>query len=138
MGNKTSRATETVGVSYLINEDKYIARLKAKELKKHKRCKTYEEAVACRKAFEKELKDIRDKGKIKDKHSLCDDNCKDCVYTGILHWATGKGRGIPFCNYAVLEQRTRPCQAGSNCTVKIKGDNIKFQKRLQSTNSLFV
>lgn len=50
--------------------------------------------------------------------SVCDSYCKGCIYSG-------KSQGLPCCRYVFVEDKLRPCPAGTGCTVKLTNKDVK-------------
>ena len=50
--------------------------------------------------------------------SVCDNYCKGCIYSG-------KSQGLPCCRYVFVEDKLRPCPAGTGCTVKLTNKDVK-------------
>lgn len=49
------------------------------------------------------------------KHALCDERCKDCMYSFKLNISGIEGNGVA-CGYAAVEEEIRGCPAGKHCT----------------------
>ena len=54
--------------------------------------------------------------------SVCDSYCKGCIYKGIINGVT------PWCKYVFMEDKLRPCPAGTGCTVKMTARDLKLLK----------
>ena len=51
--------------------------------------------------------------------SVCDSYCKNCIYVGKASWHT------LCCRYVFVEDKLRPCPAGTGCTVKMTDQEVK-------------
>ena len=54
--------------------------------------------------------------------SICDSYCKGCIYKGIINGVT------PWCKYVFMEDKLRPCPAGTGCTAKMTARDLKLLK----------
>ena len=50
--------------------------------------------------------------------SICDSYCRGCIYSG-------KSQGLPCCQYVFMEDKLRPCPAGTGCTVRITNQEVR-------------
>ena len=51
--------------------------------------------------------------------SVCDNYCKGCIYLGKING------NAPCCQYVFMEDKLRPCPAGTGCTVRITNQEAK-------------
>lgn len=63
--------------------------------------------------------------------SICDSYCKGCIYLGKVSQA------YMCCRYVFVEDKLRPCPAGTGCTVKQTDKEIK-QKAEEAKKALIV
>jgi hypothetical protein len=47
-------------------------------------------------------------------------HCEGCIYWG------GGYMGSECCNYIFIKRERRPCPAGKDCTVKVKGKRLRL------------
>jgi hypothetical protein len=56
-----------------------------------------------------------------------DSYCRNCIYRAMT---AGKA-GDKFCAYILIEEKCRPCPAGTGCTVRKIGKRIDMRKPLE-------